>query len=143
MAKKEYSNGEITVVWDSPKCIHSTKCFKGLPEVFNPEARPWVNIEGAKTEEIRKQVELCPSGALSYYFNKEKKNKETLDMSEENTKVEPLKNGPLMVYGEVTLKNQDGEEEKLNKKATAFCRCGGSNNKPYCDGNHAKIDFEG
>ena len=142
MAKKEYTNGEITVIWDSPKCIHSTKCFKGLPEVFNPEERPWIDMEGAGTKEIREQVELCPSGALSYYFNNKKKEKEKTDMAD-NTKVEPLKNGPLMVYGELTLKNKDGNEEQLTKKATAFCRCGASDNKPYCDGSHAKIDFEG
>ncbi|MCK5034181.1 MAG: (4Fe-4S)-binding protein [Calditrichia bacterium] len=66
---KKYSNGEITVVWEPAKCIHSTICFKGLPGVFDPRKKPWVNIEGADTEKIVDQVKACPSEALSYFQN--------------------------------------------------------------------------
>lgn len=66
---KKYSNGEVTVVWQPAKCTHSAKCFMGLPEVFNPDERPWVKPEGAGTERIIAQVKLCPSGALSYFMN--------------------------------------------------------------------------
>jgi uncharacterized Fe-S cluster protein YjdI len=72
---KEYSNGEITVVWKPGICAHSTICWKsatGLPAVFNPMVKPWINIDGAETERIREQVMKCPSGALSYYYNKDK-----------------------------------------------------------------------
>ena len=62
---KKYSNGEITVVWKPHLCCHSTICFKGLPQVFDPRVRPWVNIEGAASDEIVVQVARCPSGALS------------------------------------------------------------------------------
>lgn len=64
MAKREYSNGEIKVLWNSDLCTKCEACWRGLPSVFNPEARPWVNIQGATSEEIVKQVEQCPSGAL-------------------------------------------------------------------------------
>lgn len=67
--KKKYTNGEITVVWEPEKCIHSMICFNGLPQVFDPQKRPWVNIEGAKSDEIAEQVKACPSGALSFYQN--------------------------------------------------------------------------
>ena len=70
---KEYTNGEVTVVWKPDLCIHSENCFKGLPSVFNPNQRPWVTIEGASTGQIIEQVKKCPSGALSYYLNKQKK----------------------------------------------------------------------
>jgi uncharacterized Fe-S cluster protein YjdI len=69
---KKYTNGEVTVVWQPDKCIHSTACFNGLPEVFDPDKRPWVNIHAAETEKIIEQVKRCPSGALSYFINKEK-----------------------------------------------------------------------
>jgi len=71
--QKEYTNGEVTVAWKPDVCIHSTFCFKGLPEVFDPQKRPWVNIQGATTDAIVEQVKKCPSGALSYYMNNEHK----------------------------------------------------------------------
>lgn len=64
MAERTYTNGEINVLWDSNLCTHCEYCKTGLPEVFNPDARPWVNMEGATTEKIREQVQACPSGAL-------------------------------------------------------------------------------
>jgi len=66
---KKYDNGEITVVWKPELCVHSANCVKGLPGVFNPTQKPWINIEGADTEAIMNQVSKCPSGALSYYQN--------------------------------------------------------------------------
>ena len=62
--KKEYSKEGVTVIWEPDKCSHSTKCFHGLPEVFNPAKRPWISIERASSETIIKQVHVCPSGAL-------------------------------------------------------------------------------
>jgi uncharacterized Fe-S cluster protein YjdI len=62
---KRYSNGEITVVWQSHLCIHSAVCAAGLPKVFDPQRRPWVDPHAATTIEIRNQVIMCPSGALS------------------------------------------------------------------------------
>ena len=66
---KKYSNGTITVVWQPSKCVHSRICFNGLPQVFDPNVRPWVNINGAETDQILDQVRQCPSEALSYYQN--------------------------------------------------------------------------
>jgi len=62
----KYSNEDITVVWKPKMCIHSTKCWKELRDVFNPTERPWVKMDGATTERIIEQVNCCPSGALSY-----------------------------------------------------------------------------
>jgi uncharacterized Fe-S cluster protein YjdI len=63
--KKEYSNGEITVVWQPGKCIHSGNCVRNLPSVFQPREQPWVKIHSASTAEIVQTVAKCPSGALS------------------------------------------------------------------------------
>jgi uncharacterized Fe-S cluster protein YjdI len=63
--KKEYTNGEITVVWQSGKCIHSANCVRHLSSVFQPKEQPWVNMENATSAEIIATVNKCPSGALS------------------------------------------------------------------------------
>lgn len=62
---KEYSNGEVTVLWDASKCIHSANCVKNLPEVFKPKEKPWVQMENSTSENIISIVNKCPSGALS------------------------------------------------------------------------------
>lgn len=135
---KEYTNGEVTVVWEAAKCIHSGICVKGSPEVFQPNERPWVKIDASPTDEIVETVKKCPSGALSYYMN----NGEDKTAQSMETKVEVLENGPLLVYGTLKVTHKDGKEETKNK-TTAFCRCGLSHNKPYCDGTHVKKDFRG
>mgnify|MGYP000573421179 CR=1 FL=1 len=134
---KEYSNGELTILWKPRKCIHAAVCVKKLPKVYKPDEKPWIQIENATTEELKKQVEACPSGALSYVVAG--KNSEE---SHIETKVEALENGPLLVYGTLHVANSNGTTEKKNK-TTAFCRCGASQNKPYCDGAHVKVEFKG
>ena len=132
-AIKHYTNDDVTVVWRPGNCIHSTLCWKGLTSVFDPKKRPWVTIAGSDTDSIIAQVEKCTSGALSYFRNEE--SKEAGDKVTVDTIVEVMKSGPLLVYGNVTIKGKDGSETKKNK-VTALCRCGASSNKPYCDGSH-------
>ena len=62
---KEYTNGEVTVVWQSGKCIHSANCVKNLSKVFQPKEQPWIKMENGTIEEISTTVAKCPSGALS------------------------------------------------------------------------------
>jgi uncharacterized Fe-S cluster protein YjdI len=137
---KKYSNGEVTIVWKPSQCIHSGICFRGLGEVFNPQRRPWIVPEAASTEQIISQVKKCPSGALSHYMNRDA-DAGSVNVESE-TIVEPMPHGPLMVYGNVTVKDANGVLTKKHN-ATAFCRCGGSSNKPFCDGTHKKINFQG
>lgn len=66
---RNYTNGEITVYWRPDKCTHAARCIIGLPSVFNIKARPWVNMNGATTQEIIRVVETCPSGALTWSKN--------------------------------------------------------------------------
>ncbi len=65
MERKEYSNGEVTIVWQPKLCIHSGICVKALPKVYNTKERPWIKPENAATQELIDQVAKCPSGALS------------------------------------------------------------------------------
>lgn len=137
---KEYSNGEVTITWETSKCIHSANCVNGLPSIFDNKKRPWIDAMGASTEEIVKQINKCPSGALGYYFP-EKSEKSSGDVISEQL-VEVMPNGPLMVYGNLQVKLPDGKIQNQSK-VSAFCRCGGSQNKPFCDGSHKKNGFKG
>lgn len=65
MPTKEYSNGDVNIIWTPEKCIHSGICVKTLPKVYNPNERPWIKAENASSEELILQVSKCPSGALS------------------------------------------------------------------------------
>jgi uncharacterized Fe-S cluster protein YjdI len=116
----------------------SAKCWKGLVEVFNPRKKPWVDMNGADLQQIIEQVALCPSGALICEIADVKEEAGT--QTEMNTSVEVLKNGPLMVYGNLKVKDSNGNESSRSK-VTAFCRCGASANKPFCDGSHMRIGF--
>lgn len=68
---KKYSNGEVTILWQQERCIHSAICFKGLPQVFDPRRRPWITPESSDTASIVAQVGKCPSGALSILRSEE------------------------------------------------------------------------
>jgi uncharacterized Fe-S cluster protein YjdI len=139
---KRYTNGEVTILWQPSKCIHSAVCFRGLPNVFDPRKRPWITPEGVPSEIIVEQVKKCPSGALSIVDIAGNQNKQEHTMENQATLVEVIANGPLCVHGTISVKDASGNAvEKSNK--TFLCRCGASSNKPYCDGTHKKNGFQG
>jgi uncharacterized Fe-S cluster protein YjdI len=152
---REYSNGEITVYWRPAKCIHATTCYKELIEVFNPRKRPWVNINGAPTDRIVEVINKCPTDALTYKWNDEEKNQNSLNLKNEKVKqalelskkpepkpvtIQVMRDGPLVVQGSFKLFNSNGEQMRT-MAMISLCRCGGSNNMPFCDGYHRKIGF--
>lgn len=65
MAKRTYQKDGVTVLWDSDLCTHCENCWRQLPSVFDPKARPCLPMDGASAEEITSVVRECPSGALS------------------------------------------------------------------------------
>ena len=136
--KKTYSNEDITVIWTPDVCIHSTRCWKASLAVFNPKRRPWIDMNGGTTDEIIKIVDNCPSGALSYERN------DNMNERKEQTRQATVlvsKGGPYLVKGKFVFVGTDGKEE-IKEGSVALCRCGGSNNKPFCDGTHRKIGFD-
>lgn len=65
-----FSNSDITVTYQPCNCINAEKCAKQLSNVFRHSVIPWINLEGASTKKIIKQIKKCPSGALKYHYNK-------------------------------------------------------------------------
>jgi len=133
--KKEYTNGEVTIVFQPKKCYHSERCIKGLPEVFDAHKTPWINENGATSEKIIEQVKKCPSGALTYYLNEELQG-DTISAS-----IEVLENGPYLIKGKIKVEDLKGKVN-IQKGPFALCRCGQSKSKPYCDSTHRKIGSE-
>ncbi len=131
---KQYTNDEITVYWDPEKCIHSAECVKCLPGVFDVHKSPWINMEGASSEEITNAIERCPSGALSYKKNDELQAPGDLSRTTP-AEIRVVKDGPLLVKGRCALVGEDGDAI-AEEGPFALCRCGRSENKPLCDGSH-------
>ena len=132
--KKEYSNGEITVVWKPGICIHSENCVNGLPSVFKPNDSPWIQVDEVNSDELMNTIDKCPSGALSYYKNTDGSSNEKANVVDE-IRVEIFDNGPLVVHGTMEITHTDGHKE-IKKRSSAFCRCGKTGNNPFCDGSH-------
>jgi uncharacterized Fe-S cluster protein YjdI len=131
----EYKNKDITVNWDAKKCIHSAVCISKLPEVFNLKEKPWVNVDKADKEEIMKTIDNCPSGALSY-----KVQEASVEVNKDRSEIKLMKNGPILMKGAYTILHNDGTET-IKEGSFSLCRCGGSSNKPFCDGSHRNIEF--
>jgi len=144
----KYTNGEVTVVWKPETCIHSRICWTELKDVFDPTKRPWVNMQGSNTERIIEQVRKCPSGALSYFMNEQGDNSTqeptstVVSESAEIINIQIKPNGPILISTDCRITHSNGEIE-IKKGKTSLCRCGGSANKPYCDGSHRNNGFEG
>lgn len=130
---REYTNGEVTVLWDMKKCIHSANCIRNLPSVFDVKASPWIDMKGASSQEITTAVHKCPSGALSMKG-------EAATVGEPSTTISVTAHGPYLVEGECIVEHADGSKE-TKKGIFALCRCGSSGNKPFCDGSHKKVGF--
>jgi len=135
----KYESDNITVSYSPDICIHAAECVNGLPNVFDPKKKPWVNVAGANPAEIIEVINKCPSGALEYELIDIETRKEERVM--EKTKITLMPDGPLMVEGNLSVCKMSGENIKDGEKLF-LCRCGQSSNKPFCDGAHKKAEFK-
>jgi CDGSH-type Zn-finger protein len=134
--RDSYPAPRITVHDNRSICAHAGHCSDGLPAVFKTKAEPWIDPGGAIADQIAETVRSCPSGALSY----------TLDGVEGGDTQRPpcitvVKDGPYNVVGSVRLLEQPRAQGASTEHYT-LCRCGGSKNKPFCDGTHWQIGFK-
>lgn len=132
-----YANDAIEVQWEPRLCIHTGNCWRHLGEVFNADARPWINVDAADPERIAQIIATCPTGALHF----RRLDGGPQEEPEEPTTVNPRPNGPLFVRGRVRIVDADGNLIREDTRL-ALCRCGASGNKPFCDGTHRAIGFQ-
>jgi len=129
-----YEGKEITILDNRGICSHRGHCTANLPNVFRQGTEPWIDPNGAEGREIARIISMCPSGALSYEMKGVHHEK-----WDQPAAVELLKNGPIEVVGPVTLIDEEGSAPQTDHYA--LCRCGGSRNKPFCDGTHWSNGF--
>ncbi len=135
MAERTYETDDVVIYWDSSRCIHTGRCLRALPEVFDTSKRPWVQPEGHTGEALADAIEQCPTGALKYEWKDGRSQAKDGPIT-----VTPAPNGPLFVRGTVRVQKRGGEviaeEDRL-----ALCRCGASKNQPFCDLSHKAVGF--
>lgn len=61
-----YEGEGFAVTFDPGLCIHSGRCVRGLPAVFDVRRRRWIAVEAASGDAIEAQIAKCPSGALTF-----------------------------------------------------------------------------
>jgi uncharacterized Fe-S cluster protein YjdI len=133
--EREYANDAVAVQWEPGLCIHTRACIAAMPEVFRPQERPWVRLDGADADRVADAVRRCPTGALHYRRLDGGPQEEPEELS-----VVPRPNGPLFLRGPIRIESPDGELIREDTRV-ALCRCGGSKNKPFCDGTHRTNGF--
>jgi len=134
--RRVYANDAIEVIWEPKLCIHVRNCVRGLPRVFDPEQRPWVEVDAADPDVIAATILTCPTGALHF----RRSDGGAQEGPQPETTIEPRPNGPLFVRGRVRIVDEDGRLIREDTRL-ALCRCGASANKPFCDGSHRRIGF--
>ena len=133
MPGKSYASETIEIHFDGKRCIHARKCVLTLPSVYQPGSKGgWIKPEGASAEEIAAMARTCPSGAITYT----RRDGAPDEGSPPVNTVTVRENGPLEFRAQMQL---DGEE--IGPRAV-LCRCGLSQNKPFCDGAHVKGKFQ-
>ena len=133
---KNYPGRNITIHDNRGVCAHDGSCTTFLPAVFDISKRPWINPDGASVKEIIETVEKCPSGALSYTIG----SRRYQDLEREPG-IAVTKSGPLHLIGGIRIKDDQRNRPESQEHCT-LCRCGESENKPFCDGTHRDINFD-
>jgi len=139
-----YPGQQVTIFDNRGLCQHSGFCTDRLPAVFRAGQEPFV-APGGRMDEIIMAVRDCPSGALSFGFGGSEARTQTDWGDTRKPTVEITRDGPYRITGGIELTDADGKPMPRNAGASlehyALCRCGHSQNKPYCSGMHWYVGF--
>ena len=133
----QYSGEEIEVSYDVLRCTHARECVERLPEVFDPDERPWIDPDNADVDDLAGVIMQCPTGALQF----ERRDGGPSEPVPDDNTVTVVPDGPLHLRGDIEITDPDGEMI-LEDSRVALCRCGASQNKPLCDDSHIDVDFQ-
>jgi CDGSH-type Zn-finger protein/ferredoxin len=135
--RESYQAGSVAIHDNRSICAHAGHCTNGLGSVFKYKSEPWIDPAAATVESIVEAVNACPSGALSCSVDGA-----PIGAPEREASITVTKDGPYAVVGSAQLLGQSWAEGASAEHYT-LCRCGGSKNKPFCDGTHWSMGFKG
>jgi CDGSH-type Zn-finger protein/truncated hemoglobin YjbI len=140
-----YVGQSVTVLDNRGTCQHSGYCTDRLATVFHLGQEPFVTPSGGRMDEIIRAVRDCPSGALSYALDDVEARAQVDYAGRRQPTVVVSKDGPYRITGGLPLVDGDGADVPRNQGASrehyALCRCGHSQNKPFCSGVHWYVNF--
>ncbi len=110
--------------------------MRNLPQVFERERKPWILPDEASAEEVARVVTLCPTGALRF----ERHDGGDPEPAPEQNTVQVMRDGPLYLRGDIRIVSPEGELLHRDTRV-ALCRCGASQNTPFCDDSHVEAGF--
>ncbi|MHA1552974.1 MAG: ferritin-like domain-containing protein, partial [Alphaproteobacteria bacterium] len=130
----EVAEGRDMTLWfDGERCIHARFCVLGAPDVFLANTPgEWIFPDAMSADALVRIAYNCPSGAITYKRKDGGADEEAPPVNLINLR----ENGPYAFRGPLNI---EGEEPR--PRAT-LCRCGASQNKPFCDGSHVDIGFQ-
>ena len=136
---------QVTVYDNRGICQHSGLCSARLATAFRPDQEPFVAPSAGRMDEIIRGVRDCPSGALSYAIDGVEAREQVDWHGRRTPTIEVTKDGPYRITGGVALHDHRGEDiaraEGASREHYALCRCGQSQNKPFCSGMHWYVEF--
>jgi uncharacterized Fe-S cluster protein YjdI/CDGSH-type Zn-finger protein len=136
MSSKTYKGRDIDITFDLKRCIHAAECIRRLPTVFDVRKRPWVQPDNASADQVQATIDHCPSGALKYVRHDGGSD----ERSPDKNIIVVTDSGEYRIHGDVQMMTQD-DEINIEEYRLTLCRCGESNNKPFCDNTHRKARF--
>ena len=134
---KRYTSDAVTVTFVAQRCIHAAECVRRLPSVFDKNRRPWVLPSAATADEIAAVIERCPTGALHY----ERSDGGPAERPDARNTLRVRAQGPYYTRGKLHVITAEGELY-FEDVRVAFCRCGKSQLKPFCDNSHIAAGFD-
>ncbi len=143
--RDQYDGEQVTVLDNRGVCQHSGLCTDRLNTVFRTNTEPFVAPSGGRMDEIVRAVRDCPSGALGLAFDGHEQRGLADWHGRRDPAVEITKDGPYRITGGLSLTGPDGtavpQGAGASREHYALCRCGHSQNKPFCSGMHWYVGF--
>jgi len=137
MATEVVVGKEATIHFDAQRCVHSRNCVLAHPDVFVPNVvGAWIHPDAQPVDELIRIGQNCPSGAITVLRHAQGAGIQDSNQAPVVNTLRVRENGPLALEAALCIQGQP----QANPRVT-LCRCGASQNKPFCDGSHSAAGF--